>query len=337
MKILFLTRLYWPHRGGVEKHVEKVSKELMKLGYEVKIITEQYDQNLSEKETHGGVGIIRIPYFAIKSKLSLWTWIDKQMDLFDWADVVHVHDVFWWYWPIWASRLFKPVYITFHGYEGSGLPTKKAVMWRKVAESVCRGSICIGEFMKKWYRASPEIISYGAANQSVLPKRKDRTAVFLGRFDEDTGVLEYAQAVKQSEFFTKVYFYGDGSQKELLKKIIKNDKRCVIYPWTDSISGAMRLGNFVFVSRYLGILEAMQAKKLVVSVYNNQIKQDYLTCHPMRDNMIIAANSRQLVTRLQKIEDDPDAGELMIERAHDWAKDQTWLKLTREYVSLWQK
>jgi glycosyltransferase involved in cell wall biosynthesis len=283
------------------------------------------------------VEVYRIPYFAIKSKLSLWTWMEKQIELFDWADVVHIHDVFWWYWPIWVSRLFKPVYITFHGYEGSGLPTKKAIMWRKLAECLCRGSICIGGFMKKWYWAAPELISYGAADLRPLPPKKDRTAVFLGRFDEDTGVLVYAQAVRHSKLFSKVYFYGDGPQKARLKRIIGGDKRCVILPWTDSVTSAMRRGNFVFVSRYLGILEAMQAKKLVIAVYNNRIKQDYLMCHPMSDNMIVAANSQQLLDQLHHLKDDSKSVQQMIERAHDWAKDQTWNKLAWEYLSLWQK
>ncbi|KKQ93581.1 MAG: hypothetical protein UT19_C0010G0025, partial [Candidatus Woesebacteria bacterium GW2011_GWB1_39_10b] len=28
MKVLFLTRLYWPHVGGVEKHVYEIGKRL---------------------------------------------------------------------------------------------------------------------------------------------------------------------------------------------------------------------------------------------------------------------------------------------------------------------
>ena len=40
MKILFLTHYVWPHIGGVERHVDCVTKELQLKGHEVKIISE---------------------------------------------------------------------------------------------------------------------------------------------------------------------------------------------------------------------------------------------------------------------------------------------------------
>jgi glycosyltransferase involved in cell wall biosynthesis len=337
MKILFLARLYWPHGGGVEKHVEKLSEQFIKRGDTVVLVTEQYDQDLAETETHKGVLIYRIPYFAISSKLSLWTWMEKHISLFDEADVVHVHDVFWWYWPIWAMRLLKPVYITFHGYEGNDLPTKKAVMWRKTAETLCRGSMCIGSFMRKWYLASPDIISYGAADNKRLPEMKDETAVFLGRYDEDTGVLVYAEVAKKIKRLQRSYFYGDGPQKQQLVNMISSNKKISVFPWTQDVSSAMKKGKYVFVSRYLGILEAMQAGKLVVAVYNNQIKRDYLECHPMRDNMLIAADAKELICKLEKIMNAPEEERLMIERAYNWAQKQTWQKLMGEYERLWEK
>ena len=41
MKVLFLTRSYFPNIGGVEKHVEKITEILMKKGHEVIILTEK--------------------------------------------------------------------------------------------------------------------------------------------------------------------------------------------------------------------------------------------------------------------------------------------------------
>src|SRR6266576_1167024 len=40
MKIVFLCRLFYPHIGGVEKHVMEVSQRLIKKGHEVTVITE---------------------------------------------------------------------------------------------------------------------------------------------------------------------------------------------------------------------------------------------------------------------------------------------------------
>lgn len=337
MKIVFLARLYWPHGGGVEKHVEKLSEQFLKHGDKVTVITEQYDQDLPEREIHNGVEIYRIPYFAIQTKLSLWTWMEKNIQLFDMADVVHVHDVFWWYWPIWFLRLVKPVYITFHGYEGNEPPTKRAVFWRKTAEIICRGSICVGEFMKKWYLASPSKITYGAADIQPLPVRKDKTAVFLGRFEEDTGVLVYAEAFKRMKQFKKVYFYGSGSQEKDLIKWRGDNDRYEIHGWTNNVMAAMKRGRYALVSRYLGILEAMQSEKIVIAVYNNRIKQDYLLCHPMRDNMIIAGGADELEYKLNQLLKSPEKEYLMKQRAKSWADKQTWTKMMKDYLDLWEK
>ena len=39
--ILFLTRSFYPNIGGVEKHVLELSKELIKRGYRITVITEK--------------------------------------------------------------------------------------------------------------------------------------------------------------------------------------------------------------------------------------------------------------------------------------------------------
>lgn len=336
MRILFLSRLYSPHRGGVEKHVEKLSEQLIKRGHQVVVITEQYEQSLVEKEVVKGVMVYRVPYFAINSKTSMWTWMDKHIDIFDQADVVHVHDVFWWYWPIWVMRLMKPVYITYHGYEGVNPPTKKIVALRKASEIICRGSICVGEFMKKWYFASPNMITYGAADLKLLQPCKQQATSFLGRFEEDTGVLMYAEAVKMIKQLKAVNFYGSGSELEQLKSIAGTSKQIQIYDWTNKVESVLKTSRYVFVSRYLGILEAMQAGRLVFAVYNNQIKKDYLECHPMRDNMVIAGSAAELAHKFKEILKTPEKEEVMVARAYEWAEQQTWAKMMEGYLNLWQ-
>ena len=132
--VAMLCRLFTPHSGGVEKHVELLSKELLKRGHSIVLITEQYSLDLPLEEIIDGVRVVRIPYFALNSKRLVWTWMCEHENLFADADLVHVHDVFWWYWPIHILLLFKPVFITFHGYEGSEPPTKKAIIQRKISE-----------------------------------------------------------------------------------------------------------------------------------------------------------------------------------------------------------
>jgi len=250
---------------------------------------------------------------------------------------VHIHDVFWWYLPTWVLRLFTPVHITFHGYEGSEPPTKKAILWRKLAEFACKGSICIGGFMRKWYWARPTKVLYGAAENKPSAKSAENGAAFIGRFDYDTGVDIYMAAAKKLKEIDSIDFYGEGPLKEELISQLKNNRRIKIYKWTDRVDKVLTVHRFAWVSRYLGIIEAMQTKRLVVAVYNNKIKKDYLECHPMRDNMLIAGSADELVFKMKAILKQPTEEKLMIERAYNWAKQQTWKKITKEYLNLWQR
>ncbi len=51
---------YLPHLGGVERYVDKLSAALMKLGYEIVIVTSNHD-NLPDVEDTGGRKVYRLP------------------------------------------------------------------------------------------------------------------------------------------------------------------------------------------------------------------------------------------------------------------------------------
>lgn len=329
-------RLYWPHGGGVERHVEEVVRVLMGRGHEVVVVTEQYETSLELTEMYNGVLIHRIPFFALKSKQMLWTWMEQHDELIESADVVHIHDVFWWY--VWSRWLFlsKPVFITFHGYEGNNPPTWKAVVHRKIAELLCNGSICVGAFMEKWYKASPTLITYGAVQplEVELTSSNGTDALFWGRFDDDTGIETYIEAAQTgADLISKLILYGDGP---LRTKIVNMKLKGVkILPWNREIISNIKSARYAFVSRYLSILEAMTVGRLVVAVYSNKIKKDYLLCHPQRDNMIIVGTASELVGRLRNL--SPAREKKMIELAQKWARKQTWDRMVDQYEALWKK
>lgn len=142
MKILFLARYKWPRVGGVEKHVEMLSRELITRGHVIKILT--------EKE----VG---------EDKWEIWRNIWKYKELFDWAEVVHIHDVFFWVLFLRIYYWHKKFFMTFHGYEGADAPKLKQIIWHKIGELMTNGNICIGDFHRKWYGVKSTFVSYGAA------------------------------------------------------------------------------------------------------------------------------------------------------------------------------
>jgi len=334
-KIIHISRLFWPHIGGVELHVEKLSLKLIEMGYSVAVVTEQYDPELKLKESYKGITIYRIPYSVLKRKSLVWRVMAHNQPMFNKADVVHVHDVFWWYLPVRLSLSKKHVFTTFHGYEGSREPSRRAIWHRKIVEKMSSKTICIGEFMRTWYKAKPDMVLYGAADMVPTPPPNRRLAVYLGRLEEDAGVLTYLSAIAsiKPEIFLDIY--GEGQQLEQAREIIKrHNLPASLHGWTKQPEERLKEARYAFVSRYLAILEAMQARRLVAAVYNNDIKRDYLACHPQSANMIIAGNGRELAQKIMRLS---EAKELhMVESAYQWAKLQTWDKIAEDYLHLWQ-
>ena len=233
MKILVLVKRTWPESvGGVEKHVYMIAKELRKK-HEIKYLT--------EKE----VGT---------DKWEIWRQIWKYKDLFDWADVVHIHDVFFWVFFIRLKYLNKKFFITFHGWEGIYPVPWKNIFVRKVSELMANGNICVGEFIKKYYFTKPDFVIFGAAGKIRRLKIFRKGAVYLGRSGKD---LE---------------FYSALAKKMNVKlDVFTNDPKAGKYFYKY---------KYAFVNGYLAILEAMEQETPVIASYNNQLKYDYLTMTP---------------------------------------------------------
>ena len=53
----------------------------------------------------------------------------------------------------------------------------------------------------------------------------------------------------------------------------------------------------------------------------------------MAGNMIIAGNYVELAEMFNKLKHDDES--MMVEKAYDWAKQQTWEKMTQDYYELW--
>ena len=97
----------------------------------------------------------------------------------------------------------------------------------------------------------------------------------------------------------------------------------------------LKQSKFVFVSRYLGILEAMINKKLVFAVYDSPIKEDYLKMSPFSKWIVIESDPKELAKKVKFYFENPLEEKKLIEEAYNWAREQTWEKLTKNYLELW--
>ena len=319
MKILFLSKLFYPHIGGVEKHVLMVSRELVKLGNQVTILTLKSDFKLKSLELIQGIKVVRLPY--CKSKWGIWRQLWLNRKLIQQADLVHCHDIFFWYLPFCLLLPFKPIFTTFHGWEGIfPIPFKNLIL-RKFYEWLSWGNICIGDYLAIWYKTQADYISYGGVEpikiKSIKPKTKH--LVFIGRLEADLGLLEYFKAFKiLKKQGYKITFVGDGPLRRQAAKLGQViGKVTIIQPYLLSAS-------HVFCSSYLTIWEALRLKRQVFALYQNDLKKDYLIKFSAAKYIHISSSAQELISQISQI-------------LPSCPKFPKWSGVAKIYLQLWQK
>lgn len=334
--ILFLAKLYYPHIGGVEKHVAQISEILNKKGYKVTVVCEQHDKKLKLKEQINGIDIIRIPINSSerKKKFHIWKWMIKKRNFIKSFDIVHIHDIFYWIFPLLVYLDRKKIFITFHGYESYPLNIKQVIQ-RKIAEKISAGNICVGDFMKKWYYTKPTKVIYGACDtpkRTKIAKKSNKTLLFYGRLDDQTGIKEYYKAylrLKKEYKSLSMKVIGEGKYKNELKSLS-------IFKFKNNIQKDIEEARFVLVSRYLSMLEAMVNKRLVFAIYDNPIKRDYLQMSPFKNTAIVCFSADELYEKIKFYIDNPSQEKKQIDKAYKFAKKLTWEKLVTDYLKLWK-
>lgn len=332
-KVLFVSTYMLPHLGGVEKHISELAKELELRGWEVHYLV----SGVSFKS--GDVipaRVTTVPSAYFLKKKETWRWIDHHKEWIKSFTIVHVHDVAWWFLPMRRKDPTFHFFLTIHGYESKHLPTIKQQVMRKVSRKLAHRVIEIGSFHQKWYKTSkPDLLSFGAARYRPFPLPEKRSAVFIGRFDTDTGVKEYLRLAKMLGPDIPVAFYGFGP---LEKEVIKATKT---HPWITFHGSSLdpeetlRHHQIAFVSRYLGMIEAMQVGRLVVAQWDSPIKRSYLSSFPPTASMIIGHTAEDLFTQLKKLLKDSDAQHKMVKDAQAWAIRQQWSTIADQYEELW--
>jgi glycosyltransferase involved in cell wall biosynthesis len=268
-------------------------------------------------------------------KFKIWNWLLANNNLIENADVVHCHDVFFWYFPFRILYPNKPVFTTFHGYESYPLKYKN-ILIRKLSEKLSNGNICIGDFIKKWYGTKPTFISYGGVDiedESKFKVKNNNSAVFIGRLDEQTGILTYVKAVEIFRKKIKKFDFlviGDGDLKT------KINGKVNLLKALPNATKYIKKYNFAFVSRYLSILEAMAARRMVFAVYDNPIKEDYLRMAPFSKYISISGSSLELSTEIVFYLNNLKKKEQLIQKGYSWVKKHSWESVTKTYLKLWE-
>lgn len=352
MSILFLTRSYHPNVGGVEKHIEKVSEVLVKKGYEVTIISEMPDSNyyqssqaianLAEK------GNPKIYYIKVGrndwfKKFRIWKELFFRIRLIRKAEIVHAHDVYFWYLPFRFLFPLKKNFVTFHGYEGNKTPNSRRKFMHKISEILSNGNICIGKFLEKWYGTKADLVSYGAVDKELLTEKsrsviKVNKGVYIGRLEYEAGILEYLKAIKilkDKGIQLSVDVFGNGSLEKAAKEYVNTKDLSVNFKgFIKNVDEHLSNYRFAFVSRYLGIIEALAFGLPVIAHYNNSIKRDYLELTPFARYIKIAGSKEEIASGLEDILRGGNKKNISV---YKWIKRNTWEDMALLYIKLWNK
>lgn len=254
MRILFIAHYKWPHIGGVERHIHEVGERLKVKGESVRIISEEN---------------IKPPHIKFFGLLYIWYWFLKNRKVIESVDLVHIHDVFIWYLPFRFLYPKKPVYTTFHGWEGVWPISLKNILLKRLASKLSKGSIAVGHYIEKYYGIKTDKIIYGGNTiyrYIDISKRKN-TVVFVGRLEKDTGVLEFIKWLKKNSKI-KSEFVGDGDLRKECEKYGK------VYGFCDPVP-FYKKSEYAVPAGYLSYIEAKSFGCKIEVFPNSPLKKDY--------------------------------------------------------------
>lgn len=290
---------------------------------------------------------------TLRDKFQAWKYLWQNRGLIKDSDIVHIHDIFWWYLPFRFLFFTKPVFTTFHGWEGDYPPRKSAIIQKRIAKILSKGTIGIGAFFQKWYGVSPDRVSFGVLDPKFmrLPsldlaqgKRHHSDNLlriaFYGRLDAVNGIdvaLDTFRILKGRSLRTQgpslrgkfeFLFIGDGPARKEAEKIgqvagmVKTPRQFLLQ------------ADLVITSSYLCMLEAAVLMKPIIAISTNSLKNDYLMSHPLAPYISIARSSQELIDRILSF--DLEKNKKKLQLAKNWAVEQIPEKLVDTYTNLWK-
>lgn len=348
MRISLLTHRYWPHVGGVEKYVHELAKALVGMGNVVNVVAGDTTGGLVQREDHDDVAIHRFP--ATRSKARCHLWFIRNHRLFTKADVVHISNTHMLeYFRRMIGRVVdkRRVFLTRHGMSCQcPVSSSERARARRSLKHVA-GVVHDGVFIGKWLGVTATIcpnqgLSPEADVRRVTPEPPADSAVYIGRFEPDTGARMYVDAVRELTRVRRIPFrldmYGSGSLVPELRTTVQRERLPVVFHGsTPDAQDRIAAACFAFVDGRTVIQEAMARKRLVLAGYTDTRKRDYVCGERFSPFLVPVANATELVDRTIYFIEHPDERRRMTERAFDHACTLTWRRTAVAFMDMWQQ
>ncbi|MCX7928083.1 MAG: glycosyltransferase family 4 protein [Patescibacteria group bacterium] len=333
MNIIFVTRLYSPHLGGVEKVVENLAVNLVKRNHKVCVITSKHDLNLPDSELIKGVQIIRIWYPRVKflGIFIMWCQMVKLLLKILRSDIVHIHDVFVWYLPIRLILPFKKVYLTIHGWEGQSKIPIKSLLQKRLSCLLSTKTILVGSYLEKLYGVKGHLISYGGVDskkKQFSPKVKNNL-VYVGRLDRSADLQIILKVLKNYKSEYKITFIGDGDLSSNCKKI------GAVTGFTDPYF-YLEKSRICIAIGYLSTLESLAHENETIVVCANPIRKLAFVNAPFAKYIELIEDEFHLNFVLDKLLKTKSISR-KTKLGAKFARKFTWDKLANDYLKIWNE
>ncbi|MEM3395967.1 MAG: glycosyltransferase [Thermoplasmata archaeon] len=368
MKILQVSPYFHPHVGGVESHVFALSRGLVELGHEVKVLTANHTNNLPEQEKFEGLEIIRVPTLANLFNTPINPSIFFRIKKIDF-DVAHLH-----FPPPLASffaslslvKMKKPYVLTYHCDVELPVPLGNLIvelyrdtMGRYTVEHASKIIVHTKTYQatsRTIWHLEPVIIPSAVDTHRFSPDRFSqelkkryenfKIVLFVGRLVYQKGVSFLIDACQYLPKDVMLLIVGDGPEIENLKKLakIRNLEHRVLFLGRIShlelpsyfatcdvfvLPSVSRLEAFGLV-----IVEAMASgKPVVVSDIPgvNEVIEDGkegLLCKPM--------NPEDLAEKIKTLLENPELAKTLGENGRKKALEKYhWKKVAKDVESVY--
>ena len=250
--IVFFSGYHIPHLGGIERYTDNLGKQLINSGYNVIVVTSNYD-NLKDEEDINGLKIIRIPIYNIftnrypipKKNRKLKQLLAK-LDNYDIKAIIvntrfHLTSLVG---AKYGKKHHIPVFQIEHGSQHLTVDNKVLDFFGLIYEHLLtikvkryiNYSYGVSEGACEWlkhFKINPNGVWYNSINEFGLDVPKEKNGKILnityaGRILKQKGLNRLIDSfIKLKKDNTRLYIAGDGNLLPSLKEKYKDYKNII--------------------------------------------------------------------------------------------------------------